>query len=229
MKRLTAKKLIEFRAKKSDATRETFMKNFLTPRDPLDEGGGDYWISCLSAIAAASRFNENDLISTKITELVLKKRHSSKSISKTMFQRNIDILENYRKYIFSKVIPARATDVKSELRSKVQLSVRGLRIEVLPSHVFSFKNKGVDEVGVIWFVAQLDGFKEEELGIFLDLAYRYLRTQYKGYTINPKNCIVIDVFKEHEVNYSQVLSGQIPSVLAAAIDQFNETLGSRAM
>ncbi len=229
MKRLTAKKLIEFRTKKSEAARETFMKNFLTPRDSSEEGGGDYWICCLSAIAAASRFNENDHITTKIDELVLKRKQSTAAISKIMFQRNIDILENYREYLFSKLIPARASDVKSEVRTKAQVSVRGLRIEVLPSHVFTFKNRGVDEVGVIWFVAQLDGFKDEELGIFLDLAHRYLRAIYKSHVINPKNCIVIDVFMEREVNYSQVLSGRIPSVLAATIDQFNETLGSRAM
>lgn len=229
MKRLTAKKLIEFRTKKSEATRETFMKKFLTPRDPLDEGGGDYWICCLSAIAAASRFNENDLIATKIDELILKKRQSLKSISKVMFQRNIDILEKYKKYSFSRLIPAYASGVKSELRIKAQLNIRGLRIEVLPSHVFTFKNKAVDEVGLIWFVAQLDGFKEEELGIFLELAHRYLRTKYKNHTVNPKNCIVIDVFGEHEVNYSQLLSGRIASVLPATIDQFYETLRSRAM
>ena len=59
MKKLSIKEIIEFSGK-SDKSKKTFALNLKIDKQKKDsEGGGDYWISCLSAIS--SGFKDENL------------------------------------------------------------------------------------------------------------------------------------------------------------------------
>ena len=40
------------------------------------------------------------------------------------------------------------------------IDINGLPIQAKPQHVFSFSNNENEEVGAVWFVAKLDGYKK---------------------------------------------------------------------
>jgi len=66
MKKVTVKNLIKFRGK-NDRTKITFVNNLRNEKKKSDDGsGGDYWISCLSAIRNTFKSNNIDLLDEKI-------------------------------------------------------------------------------------------------------------------------------------------------------------------
>lgn len=69
MKKKTVKNLIEFRGK-NDRTRITYINNLNKEIEKSnDESGGDYWISCLSAIRNTFKSKNLDLLDEKINLL----------------------------------------------------------------------------------------------------------------------------------------------------------------
>ena len=65
MQALSIKKIVEFRGK-SDRSKKTFA--LALKRDklkPETDGGGDYWISCLSAISNSYKANDIESIIAK--------------------------------------------------------------------------------------------------------------------------------------------------------------------
>ena len=100
------------------------------------------------------------------------------------------------------------------------IDIRGLHIQSKPSHIFSFSETDSEEVGGIWFVAKLKGFKEAELGMFADIIYRYLKKHYSDdFYVNSKYCIAIDLFNGQKLNYSEIENNKIPKLIDSTIDE----------
>lgn len=86
--------------------------------------------------------------------------------------------------------------------------------------MFTFSNNGFEEIGAVWFVIKKDGFNKSELGMFNDIMYRYLMMNYSDkFKINPKYCIAVDLVNCQEVNYYQLLNGDISFLLDNTIDE----------
>lgn len=205
MQNITGKKVIQFK-RLNASRRKTFIANLVKPIQNK-ESGGDYWISSISSLTKACKFNDNNFIVEKINELNASLKASSLKRSKDMYQRNIDILKLFTKYDFSKLKPSKRTAVDILTPKKSILNIKGISIQVYPSHVYTFKSATSDEVGAIWFIAQLGGFTTEELAILVDLLYRYLKINYsKKYTVNPNLCVVIDAVSSKEYRYSKLIS-----------------------
>ncbi|PZR28266.1 MAG: hypothetical protein DI535_07630 [Citrobacter freundii] len=216
MQNLTAKKIIEF--KRLPPTRkQTFVNNLKKPIIKSDSGG-DYWISCVSAITNACKSNNSKIIADKIDFLQAQYKASPFKRTKDMYQRNIDILSGYKDYDFTKLKPKRITDFLTRPNPKHILTIKSLSVQVFPNHVFSYKNDNSDEVGAIWFVAQLNGFKNDELQIFTELLYKYLSANYsKKRSINSNFCIAVDVVTKKEIKYSKIESSRENSALDATL------------
>jgi hypothetical protein len=100
------------------------------------------------------------------------------------------------------------------------LDIKGLPIEAKPCHIFSFSENNSEEVGGVWYIAQLKGFKKSELGMFTDILYRYLNTHYsKKFYVNPRFCIAVDLFNGQEVNYTEIQNGTIPILIDSTLDE----------
>jgi hypothetical protein len=222
MENLKAKKIIKFR-KLSEISRQTFIKHLKTPPESKD-GGGDYWVSCLTAVSNAYKKADVEVINEKIEHLLQLQKSATDTKIKARHKSNTDILIPYTEYDFSKL---RGRQVKFLRKPKTEtlLTIKGLTVQVEPSFVFSYNYRGVDEIGAIWFVAQKNGFKSDELGIFSELAYRYLYTRYrKSHHINPNNCIVIDIVSRTELRYSRLLKGEVAPLLDSIIEDINAML-----
>jgi len=225
MKKLSVKDLVEFRYK-SDKSKKTFVNNLKKDKEiSAAEGGGDYWVSCLSAISQGYKLNSLKPILERKEDL--NKRYAGTEITKTknMYKRNIDILSNYENFELAKLRPDKKIEFQIKSKEDSIMSLKGVELKATPDHVFTFERKDIDEVGAIWFVAKLNGLKKEELGMFTDLLYRYLKSHYsKEFRINPKYCIAVDVFSKQNVNYSQLEKNQVAPILSKTLEELKKMI-----
>ena len=217
MKKISIKNLVEF-SRKSEKSQKTFIRLLNTSKPST--GGGDYWITSISALSNAFKENNNALIKEKIKSLFKSKKDTPHKISKTMFQRNIEILDNYEDFDFSKWLPNAEFKIHSKPRLMNTFNVVGLPVQVLPSHVFSYDEEGVSTIGAIWFVAKLDGFTTKELGMFTESLHLYLKTNYStDYTINTDLCLAVDVVNNEELSYGKMKRSKIPFLLESTLEE----------
>jgi hypothetical protein len=219
MKKISIQNIIKYRRTKSKKGKSSFIKSLDKDRKP-DSKGGDYWISSVSALSHAFEDKDNQIIKDKIEHLIDEHAKTSFQITKTMYERNIKILYNYVAFDFSELQPACDLIFLSRPRVMSILNINAVAIQVLPSHVFSYINHGVKTIGAIWFVAKLEGYKSDELGIFTEALHRYLMLHYSDkYQIDSTYCTAIDIFSNRKVNYVELENNQIPSLLDSLIDE----------
>ncbi|AYL94582.1 hypothetical protein [Mucilaginibacter celer] len=223
--KVPVKKLIEF-GRFSERRQTTFANKLKVPKKiDLDENsnGGDYWIRSTSGLARAFKENSPSVIKEKIEDLSTDFESTEFNNTKIMFKRNLEILHNYEDFDFSIWRPS--NDLKFLSKSNSPLLIKDVPIQILPHHIFSFKNKGELSVGGIWFVVWLEGFKPSDLGTFSDALFRYISHLYsREHKVNPTYCIIVDALSKETVNYQQVLEGKIPSSLNTTIDRLKKYL-----
>ncbi|MFT3679802.1 MAG: hypothetical protein QM791_05995 [Ferruginibacter sp.] len=225
MKKLSIKEIVEFRGKSVRAK-----KNFATniqldkPKEETD-GGGDYWITSLSAVSNSYRLNKLDIVKDKIDELEEKYEATDFKRTKTMYKRNIDILYSFEDFDFKKWRPYKNLKFVKKHRTGAALTIKGLQLQTNPHHVFTFGKDDAQEIGAIWFIAKLGGYKKEELGMFTDILFRYLKINFgKEFGINLKYCIAVDVVKNFAVSYDQIQSEEVPVLLSATLDEIKKLM-----
>jgi len=224
MKKITIKKLIEFRGK-NDRTKITLVSNLKKDTIKSDDSspGGDYWISCLSSIRNAFKYNNMDFLDEKIDLLNDKINVSEIKRIKDQFQRNIDIINSFKEYDFQHLKPNADLTFLKQLKQNAILDIKKIPIEAKPCHIFTFSKDNKEQIGGIWFIAQLKGFKKSELGMFADILYRYLKKHYsKDFNVNPSFCIAVDLFNSQDVNYSEIQNGSIPILIESTIDEIKK-------
>jgi hypothetical protein len=225
MRKVSIKNLVDFR-RKSTRSRLTFLNNIRKDKkiNP-DESGGDYWVSCLSAISNVFSTGDTSLITEKVNVLRDRIIEASDRNTKNRWQKNIDILHKFENFDFQSIKPTSKLTFhrKSELNSIINID--GLPIESKPHYVFSYNNKNYKEIGAVWFIAKKDGFKQNELGMFCDIMHRSLTARYTDeYKIDPAFCIAVDVFNFHNVNFSQLLTGEVSVLLDSTVDEIKKIL-----
>lgn len=223
MKKVTVKNLIEFRGK-NERTRITFVNNLKKEKKKSeDSSGGDYWISCLSAVRNSFKYDNEDLLDDKISELADKIRVTEIKRIKDQFKRNIDILNNFKEYEIEHLKPNVDLTFLKQPKMKSLLDIKGFPIEAKPCHIYTFSENNSEEIGGIWFIAKLRGFKKSELGMFTDILYRYLDKHYsKDFYVNPDYCIAVDLFNGQEVKYSEIQNGNIPILVDSTLDELKK-------
>lgn len=225
MKELSIKKIIEF-VDKSDKSKRTFVQKLKQESERKDSGDGpDYWVTSLSAISNSFKNNNLQFIKDKAYELEEKFENTDYERTKIMYGRNIDILYKYEVFDFNIWKPEEKLTFIKKHKSELVILINGLPVKAAPHYVFSFNNDDIKEIGAIWFIAKLDGYRKNELGMFADLLYRYLRKNYsEDYSINPRYCIAVDVVKKTEVTYYQLQKGEVPFLLDRAIDEIKKII-----
>ncbi len=192
---------------------------------PETDGGGDYWRSCLSAISNSYKANDIESIIAKRIELEDKYGNTEYKGTKTMYKRNIDVLYNYEDFDLNKCRRSGKIEFIRKHKLDSILTIKGLKVQATPNHVFKFIKNDNEQVGAIWFIAKFGGFKQDELGMFADILFHYLKAHYaNNYTLNPKYCIAVDVFNNIEVNFSQIESGEVSPLLIATLEEIKKLL-----
>lgn len=223
MKKITVKNLIDFR-RKSDKAKLSFLNSLRKEKvESGEESGGDYWVSCNSAIVKTFRTGRMDLLQSKIEEVQEMIQTTRFDNTKKRFQRNIDILLGFQEFDWDAIKPKADLEFLKQTKANTILAIGGLAIEAKPSHVFSFSDGKSEETGAVWFVTKLDGYDRNELGMFAEVIFRYLDKHYSGnYFVNKNYCIAIDGFTGRVVRYSEVENRGVASLLDATIGQMGK-------
>jgi len=224
MKKISVKNLIDFRRKNNDSTKLTFVNN-LRVEKPKSEGssGGDYWITSLSAISNAYKHEDTDFLDQKIEELIDKIEVTQHKIVKDQFQRNIDILNAVKEINLKDYKPDSKLNYLKQPNNISLLQIHGLPIESKPRFIFTFNRQNDKEIGGIWFVAKLKGYKPYELGMFAEMIFKYLEKNHSDdYFVNTNYCIALDVTDCKSINYQEVVDGKVPSLIESTIDEFKK-------
>lgn len=218
MKKLSIKDIVSFK-NKSEKAKQNFAINMKIDKGKIESvGGGDYWVTCLSAISNSYKLINVQSVIDKKNELYSKLETAENTKTKNMYERNIKILANYENCDFTKFMPPSKLNFLRKKKDDYILVIKEIPIQVKPHFVFSFDNNGIEEVGSVWFIAKLNGFKKDELGMFTDILHRYLKTHFsEQYNINSRYVIAIDVFNSIEVNYSQLENNEILKILDSTI------------
>jgi hypothetical protein len=226
MEKIRIKELIEFR-RKSERSRITLVKNLKLNKVIKNDSstGGDYWISCLSAIANVFKYDNLILLDEKINLLIEKIRTYEDKRIKDQFQRNIDVLYNFEDFDFQEIKPNSKLSYLKKPTAISILDINGIPIQAKPDHVFTFSINNSEEIGAIWFIAQLDGFDKGELGMFVDILFRYLDKHFSNdFYVNTSYCIAVDVNKAQYISYKDIEEGRIPKFLENTIEDIKRFL-----
>lgn len=222
MKKITIKNLIDFRRKKSESTKRTFVNNLKKEKKKKegDSDGGNWWVTSTSAISNVFRYDDERFINDKIDELNEKYNKAQHRTTKIQFKQNIDILLGFEDFEYNNIRPEVELTFLHKPNEKSLLDIEGFPIQAWPHHVFTFSENGSDEIGSVWFVAVKEGFTNTELGMYVDIIYRYLKKHYaEDYFVNPKYCVAVDVMSGKTVDYTAIENGDIPILIEKTIDE----------
>jgi hypothetical protein len=222
MKVLSINKLVDYR-KMSDRSKKNFVDNIKSTKiEETTEGGGNYWVSCVSTASSSFRANDVSIIDEKIAELKQKASDTSFSITRTMYNRNIANLELIKTIDAKNLRPGAKLEFLKKSGTNPVLTVKGIQVKSNPNLIFTYNKNGIDFVGSLWFIATLNGYKPEEQGMFCELLYRFLKSNYaKKYSIESRYCSIVDVSNGSKTNYSEIEKGKVPAILVPTLEEIN--------
>ena len=227
MEKIRIKEIVEFR-RRSDKSKKSYaykLKNRKTKEkiEGESEGGGDYWVTSTSSIYNVAKYGLKNIYEDKIDELYSKYAETHDKRIKTMYQRNIDILNSFKEMDLEEIMPDIECKFQAIPKQLKVIEINDFPIFVNPNLLFSFKYNGKNQIGAIWLVPQLNGFNKNDLGIFCECLYKMLVKNYGlEYQISEKHCIVIDTFKAQIINYLDLKSGNIPFLLETTLKNLKE-------
>lgn len=202
MKKLKINDIIDFKYK-SAASKSNFISNLNSDSEENNNGSkGNYWTSSISALCNSYKFNDKSYIIKKKDQLEEKYEATKNDQTKLMYKRNIGILETCEDFDLEKCKPFGKIEFLKKNKAQSQLIIQDMEIKVSPSYIFSFRNGDKKEIGAIWFIAKIKGYKKDDLRLFCDILYRFLNAYFsEKYIISTKFCMVVDVLKGIKLNY----------------------------
>jgi len=224
MQKIKVKELVEFRRKSTERGKRNFAQKLKTrsPKEKKesDDGGGDYWVTSTSCIYQVIKQDNIDLLDEKITDLLSRLQGAEDKRSKLMHQRNIDILTAFKDFDYKKLLPSKKFQIEKIPNDKKIILIKQFPIVVMPQIVFSFKRKEKKEIGAIWLIPQIGGFKKSELGMFCETLYRFLNENYsENYQISTNYCLAVDTYNVQILSYTDLLNGDISHLIENTLEE----------
>lgn len=225
MKKIRIHDLVDFN-KKSERSKITQVNNFKKEIPEVEKNkkgsGGDYWISCNSALIKYFKTEDAKVLNHKIEHLKSMIDNTPRKQTKDRFNSNIDRINNFISFNIKEIKPSEEIKILKKEEKYPKLKINDITIEVKPDIIYSFNE---DEIGSVWFITKKGGFKSNELAMFCDINFRYLTKVYsEKHNINTDFVTVIDVFNTSYMTYSQIKDGEITSPLNNTIEEFKKLL-----
>ncbi|RXR23039.1 hypothetical protein [Flavobacterium stagni] len=228
MEKITVKELIEFREKTSDKSKKNYAQKlkFRKPKEKAQgkkKGGGNYWSISNSCIQNVFKDGTEDYYDLKIDDAIISKEIEQRERFKTMYQRNIDILSNFKEFDILNLRPENIQNFESIHKEQRIVEVNKYPIYLNPNLVFSFERNGKKEIGALLLISQIDGYKKSQLGMFCEMLYRFLELHFSNdYQIAEDYCITIDTCLSKIMTYTEISDGTVPSLIKPTIEEIKK-------
>lgn len=229
MEKITIKELIEYRGRPSGKLKNNYAfklksRKLKEKAENVKDSGGNYWAICTSSIYNTFKSGNNEFYDLKIEEVISKIANTESKKDKVMYQRNLDILNNFKEFDLHHLRPLGILNFQTIHKDQKIISIKNLPIYINPSLVFSFERNGIKEIGAIAFIPKLEGFKKYELGMFCEMLYKFLHKHYSvEYHIAEDFCIAVDTYNAQGVIFNELSSGQIPRLIDVTVDEIKTT------
>lgn len=227
MEKITINELIEFREKTSEKSRKSFafkLKNRKTKEknDEDKSGGGNYWSISTSSIYNTFKNGKNGYYDEKIEDVEGRQKASNVQKDIIMYQRNLDILNNFREFEILDLRPIKIEKFETIQKNQKTFDIKGLPIYLNPSLVFFFEKNGKEEVGALILVPKLNGYKKSQLGMFCEVLHKFLVKHYSNnFQISQEFCIAIDTYNALKLTYEEMIDEKVPSLITQTINEIN--------
>jgi hypothetical protein len=225
MEKITIKELIEFRGRPSGKLKNNFAFKLKTrkPKEKLEDAkdsGGNYWAISTSSIYNTFKSGKDEYYDLKIDDVILRQATTGSDKDKVMYQRNLDILNNFKEFDLHHLRPLDITNFETVHKEQKIILINNLPIYINPSLVFCFERNGKKEIGAIALISQLGGYQKSQLGMFCEMLYKFLHKHYSNeYQIAEDFCIAIDTYNAQKVIYVELLTGKIQRLVDITVDE----------
>jgi hypothetical protein len=226
MQKIAIKELVDFRRKSTDNGKKNFAHKLKyrevkeKAKDDESSNGGDYWRTSTSCIQNVFKYNKNDFYEIKIDELATKRESNKDNKVKSMYQRNIDILNNFKDFNFDDIRPTKISKFVTVQKNHKVITINDFPLYLNPSLLFSHERNGKSELGAIWLVPQIHGFKKNELGMFCEILHEFLIKNYSNdYQVSDDLCVAVDTFSAQKVIYKELINGDIPFLIQKTLEE----------
>jgi len=226
MKELPIKKLIEYNSY-SDRRKSTMLGKLQQVESVFSNSkdARDYWHRSLTAIRKSFKFNDYQFLVDRIRFISDDLSKTTVRKTKIMYERNIQILNNFLEFNYTRLMPPHKVRFISQTTEVSIISVNGIQLKIHGDDLFSYEINSVKHIGAVWFVASKDGYRDDELAIFVDALYRMLDNNLSDdYIINTDYCCVVDAMKKNILTYSQIMDKPTKSKLDLIVSEISKTL-----
>lgn len=225
--KIKIKELIEFKDY-GQRKKNNFITRLRLPiavAEDKEKSGGDYWVRGISSILAACKEDSNEKIIQKIADIESDKNIVTHRGTLQKYDRNLKILNSFLEFNFSDLFPENYKILDKTVKKGEIIVQNNFEIKVQISIPFTFEVGEVTKVGAIWFVAIKNGYKRSQLGIFAELAFNFLSSNYsESYEVCPENILIVDAYSTRSVRYSMLQSGEISSELQSTLSEIQTLL-----
>lgn len=225
MEKIMIKELIEFRRRPSGKLKNNYAFKLKSrkPKEKLEDAkdsGGNYWAISTSSIYNTFKSGKDEYYDLKIEEVLSKIANTESQKDKVMYQRNLEILNNFKEFDLHHFRPLDITNFESIHKEQKIISINNLPIYINPSLVFCFERNGKKQIGAIAFIPQLEGFQKPQLGMFCEMLYKFLHKHYSSeYQIAEDFCIAIDTYNAQSIIYVELITGKIPRLIETTVEE----------
>lgn len=230
MEKITVKELIEFRETTKGKSRNAFaqkLKMRLPKVKPVEkkqkEGGHHFGISN-AAIQNTFKYAEDLWYDSQIAKYNMKIESTEREQTKTMYQRNINIMTSFKEFPLLSLRPLDIEKFETVHTDQKIITLKDLPIYINPTLVFRFPRNGKNEIGALLLAPRLHGYKKPELGLFCEVLREFLQFNYASqYQIADDYCIAIDTFNAQSVIYTELIAGSVSRMLSTTLDELKNT------
>ncbi len=220
MKALTVKNIYNYYHSKTERSKMTLLHKLNKEVLADQNDPRNYWHRSLTAISKSFRKDDKQFIIDRIEAISSDNQLSTNRNTKLMYERNIRILRNALEYDFSVWRPEYKAQFISQDQVRSMLIINDLQIKIYGDDLFIFKKDDCDYIGAIWFVAQKDGYKNEDLALFVDALHRLLQANFsENYKVDTDYCMAVDLFKLKSLSYTQINNNEVSSKLDSIINE----------
>lgn len=229
MEKITIKELIEFRGRPSGKLKNNFAFKLKTrkPKEKLEDAkdsGGNYWAISTSSIYNTFKSGKDEYYDLKIDDVISRQANTDIEKDKVMYQRNLDILSNFKEFDLHHLRPLDITNFETVHKEQKIILINNLPIYINPSLVFCFERNGKKEIGAIALIPQLGGYQKSQLGMFCEMLYKFLLKHYSSeFQIAEDFCIAIDTYNAQKITYLELLTGKIPRFVDITVDEIKSS------
>lgn len=229
MEKITIKEILEFKNKGSEKSKRNFANKLKTRKPELNtenkenQGGGNYWVISNSVIYNIFKNGKDEYSDNKIDEVLNKIKNSEDESNNLMYNRNIEIINNFKEFNILSIRPTHIETFESVPKSHKIIEIESLPIYLNPQLIFKFEENESLKIGALLIASKIGGYAKSDIRIIVEALYHFLLRNFgEKIDISKEYCIVIDSYNASKLSYAEIDQTKINSLLINTLKEIKK-------